>query len=517
MTEPAVASSDATNIETSIRRDGDHYVINGRKWWSSGAGDTRCKVLIVMGKTDPTRSEARAAVADPRADGNAGRARCCACCRCSASTTRRTATPRSSSRTCACRPTTSCSARAAASRSRRRASARAASITACATSASPSALLERICKRLSVARRVRQADRRAVDLAGAHRELPHHDRPGAAAGAERRGQDGSPRQQGGAARDRDDQGRGAGDAELRRRLGDPGARRGRRHHRLRPRPHRGERAHHAHRRRPGRGASQSDRAHGAGEVQPEGAKQALRPLLRSSIAARSRSSPAPAAASAARSPSGSRSTARRSWSRAASSMPARKSSRRSARRAAKRSRTPATSAARKSCRALVNAAIQKWGGIDVAGLQRRRQSVLRPGDRHARRRLGQGHGQQRAQQLLVVQHGAAADGGARRRLDRHHLFGRRPARHAGDRRVRRSRRPPTWRWRATSAWSGARRTFAPTASRPAWCAPTSPRRCGRIPKIYEQTVRVYPLRRIGEPDEIAGAAVFLAWPERLRS
>ncbi len=57
MTEPAVASSDATNIETSIRRDGDHYVINGRKWWSSGAGDTRCKVLIVMGKTDPTAAK----------------------------------------------------------------------------------------------------------------------------------------------------------------------------------------------------------------------------------------------------------------------------------------------------------------------------------------------------------------------------------------------------------------------------------------------------------------------------
>ena len=53
MTEPGVASSDATNIETSIRREGDQYVINGRKWWSSGAGDTRCKVLIVMGKTDP--------------------------------------------------------------------------------------------------------------------------------------------------------------------------------------------------------------------------------------------------------------------------------------------------------------------------------------------------------------------------------------------------------------------------------------------------------------------------------
>jgi len=53
MTEPDVASSDATNIQCSIKRDGDHYVINGRKWWSSGAGDPRCAVYIVMGKTDP--------------------------------------------------------------------------------------------------------------------------------------------------------------------------------------------------------------------------------------------------------------------------------------------------------------------------------------------------------------------------------------------------------------------------------------------------------------------------------
>jgi len=53
MTEPDVASSDATNVQTSIRREGDSYVINGRKWWSSGVGDPRCQIYILMGKTDP--------------------------------------------------------------------------------------------------------------------------------------------------------------------------------------------------------------------------------------------------------------------------------------------------------------------------------------------------------------------------------------------------------------------------------------------------------------------------------
>jgi acyl-CoA dehydrogenase len=53
MTEPDVASSDATNIETRIRREGNEYVINGRKWWTSGALDPRCKILIVMGQSEP--------------------------------------------------------------------------------------------------------------------------------------------------------------------------------------------------------------------------------------------------------------------------------------------------------------------------------------------------------------------------------------------------------------------------------------------------------------------------------
>jgi acyl-CoA dehydrogenase len=57
MTEPAVASSDATNIQSAIRREGDEYVVNGRKWWTSGAGDPRCEIFIFMGKSDPTAAK----------------------------------------------------------------------------------------------------------------------------------------------------------------------------------------------------------------------------------------------------------------------------------------------------------------------------------------------------------------------------------------------------------------------------------------------------------------------------
>ena len=76
MTEPDVASSDATNIASSIVRDGDDYVINGRKWYTTGATDPRCKIVIFMGQTDPAEfRSSQAPVDDPRAEGCARPAR----------------------------------------------------------------------------------------------------------------------------------------------------------------------------------------------------------------------------------------------------------------------------------------------------------------------------------------------------------------------------------------------------------------------------------------------------------
>ena len=89
MTEPDVASSDATNIEMRIERDGDEYVLNGRKWWTSGALHPHCRILIVMGKTDAGGPAPPPAEHGARPARHAGRHRRCAACPSSATRTRR--------------------------------------------------------------------------------------------------------------------------------------------------------------------------------------------------------------------------------------------------------------------------------------------------------------------------------------------------------------------------------------------------------------------------------------------
>ena len=93
MTEPEVASSDATNIAASIRRHGSDYVVNGHKWWATGAIDRRCKLLIFMGKTDPQapRHTQQSMILVPA---DAPGVKVVRSCRCSASIMHRMATPR---------------------------------------------------------------------------------------------------------------------------------------------------------------------------------------------------------------------------------------------------------------------------------------------------------------------------------------------------------------------------------------------------------------------------------------
>ena len=140
MTEPDVASSDATNIATRIERDGDHYVINGRKWWTSGAMSPRCELLIVMGVTDPDAERHRRQSMILVPEGHAGRARRALdepvrLRRRPARRPRRDhlrRRPGAGRRTCSAR-------RARASGSRRSGSGRGASTTRCARSGWPSA------------------------------------------------------------------------------------------------------------------------------------------------------------------------------------------------------------------------------------------------------------------------------------------------------------------------------------------------------------------------------------------
>ena len=169
-----------------IVRDGDHYVINGRKWWTSGAGDPRCKVLIFMGKTDPQNPRPpQAAVDDPGAARHAGHQGGAACCPSSATTTRPTATARCSSRTSGCpaRNMLLGEGRGFEIAQGRLGPGR---IHHCMRQIGVAErALELMCKRASQRVAFGKPLAEQTRDAGAHRRVAHRDRPGAAAGAAR--------------------------------------------------------------------------------------------------------------------------------------------------------------------------------------------------------------------------------------------------------------------------------------------------------------------------------------------
>jgi acyl-CoA dehydrogenase len=251
MTEPAVASSDATNIESSIIRDGDHYVINGRKWYTTNATDPRCKICIFMGKTDPDnadRHKQQSMILVPMDTAGVEVKRPLPVFgfygvpdRASEVVFTDVRVPKENMLLGEGRGFEIAQGRLGPGR-----------IHHCMRLIGLSErTLEKMCRRV----RSRVAFGKPVsEQTVTHRRIPYHDRAGPAADAQRRPRDGYRRQQGGESRDCDDQGRRAQHGLPDHRLGDPGPRRRRHVERFRIDAGLRDRALAASRRRSGRGS-----------------------------------------------------------------------------------------------------------------------------------------------------------------------------------------------------------------------------------------------------------------------